>query len=82
MAGAECRRSSFSSLRSAEETEMSDSPLEQAKHAWQSTYDGFSQEQHDRHVLGFAVLVRGIAERGAVSSDELASEIGVEPSQA
>ncbi len=61
---------------------MSDSALEQAKHAWQSTYDGFSQEQHDRHVLGFAVLVRGIAERGAVSSEELASEIGVEPSQA
>jgi alkylmercury lyase len=56
--------------------------LEQAKRAWATNYAGLSQDQIDRLVLGFSTLVRGIAQAGAVSPQEFASQRGIEPSRA
>ncbi len=62
--------------------EAQSSELEEAKRAWATTYAGLSQEQIDRHVLGMATLIQGIARAGAVSPEEFASKLGIEPSRA
>ena len=56
--------------------------FEEARRAWSAHYEGLSQEQIDQRVLGFAVLIEGIARRGSVSPDEFASKLGVDPSRA
>ena len=56
--------------------------LEEAKRAWASSYAGLSQAQIDQRILGFAALVRGIARAGAVSPEEFASKLEIEPSRA
>lgn len=61
---------------------MGPSGLEEAKRAWATSYAGLSQEQIDQRVLGFAALVEGIARTGAVSPEQFASRLGIEPSRA
>ena len=56
--------------------------LEEAKRAWATHYAGLSQEEIDQHVLGFSELAQGIAQSGAVSPEEFASRLGIEPSRA
>ncbi len=56
--------------------------LEEAKRAWATHYAGLSQREIDQHVLGFSVLVQGIAHSGAVTPEEFASKLGIEPSRA
>ena len=46
----------------------------QAKAAWATQYAGLSQEEIDQRVAGFSILVRGIAKKGAVASEEFARE--------
>ena len=61
---------------------MSRSTLEEAKRAWSQGSEGLSEEEVGRQALGFGAIVRGIAERGAVSPDEFAKELGLEPAAA
>lgn len=58
------------------------SGLEEAKRAWATHFAGLSQEEIDQRVLGFSALVEGIARSGAISPEEFASKLGIEPSRA
>ena len=62
--------------------EVGPSALEEAKRAWATHYAGLSQEESDRRVLGFSALVQGIARSGAISPEEFASKLSIEPSRA
>ncbi len=62
--------------------EVGPSALEEAKRAWATHYAGLSQEEIDRRVLGFSAVIQGIARFGAISPEEFASELGIEPSRA
>ncbi|MCZ6463820.1 MAG: organomercurial lyase [Proteobacteria bacterium] len=52
--------------------------LDDAKRAWARSYEGLGQEEIDQRVLGFAALVRGIAQQGAVSPEEFAAELRID----
>ncbi len=56
--------------------------LDDAKRAWARSYEGLSQEQIDQRVLAFSALLQGIADHGAVSPEEFAAELGIDPSRA
>ena len=51
--------------------------VDEALGAWEQTYAGLTQVEIDRQVRGMAVLVRGIAARGAVTPEEFAQELGI-----
>jgi alkylmercury lyase len=56
--------------------------LERAKRAWAHSYDGLSQDEVDRRVVGFTALVRGIAERGAVTAADFSRATALDPEKA
>lgn len=56
--------------------------LERAKRAWAREYAGLSREEIDARVRGFAAMVRGIAEDGAVEPERFAELVGLEVSKA
>ena len=62
--------------------EAGPSSLEKAKRAWATHFAGLSREESDQRILGFSALVQGIARSGAISPEEFASELGIEPSRA
>ncbi len=55
--------------------------LDEAKLAWAGTLEGRTDEEKDRFALATAVIVRGIAEHGAVSPESLGSQLGLEPTR-
>lgn len=59
-----------------------DTGLEMAKAAWARGYEGLSQEEIDRRVLGLAALIRGIAKTGSITPDEFGNQAGVGPDRA
>lgn len=61
---------------------MSRTALEHAKASWALAYEGLTQEEIDQRVMGFGVLVRGIAEAGAVTPDEFSHNISLDPAEA
>lgn len=56
--------------------------LDEAKAAWARSYDGVSQETIDRQIRGFAALVRGIAETGAVTPSDFGRRTGLDVDEA
>ena len=56
--------------------------LGEVKAAWARGYEGLSSEELDRRVRGFAALVRGIAETGAVTPDEFGHQTGLNVDEA
>lgn len=61
---------------------MSRQDLEEAKRAWGRGYEGLDEADVDRRVAGFTALVRGIAEKGAVSAAEFGRATGLDASHA
>ena len=55
--------------------------LARAIRAWESTYEGLSEETIDARVRGFTILVNAIADGRAVSRDQFAAALGI-PAQA
>ena len=51
--------------------------LERAIRAWESTYEGLSEEAIDARVRGFTILVDAIADGRAVSRAEFATALGL-----
>lgn len=51
--------------------------LERAIRAWESNYEGLSEEAIDARVRGFTILVNAIADGRAVSRDEFAAALGI-----
>ena len=55
--------------------------LDDAKLAWAGTLGGRTEEEKDRFALATAVIVRGIAEHGAVSPESLGAQLRLEPAR-
>ena len=68
------------------QSEAADRPegpgLDDAKAAWAWTLEGRTGEEKDRLALATAVIVRGIAEHGAVSPESLGAQLEIEPARA
>ena len=61
---------------------MSGAGLQAARAAWAHAYEGLTQEEIDRRVLGFTALVRGIARTGAVTPEEFSRETALSSERA
>jgi alkylmercury lyase len=61
---------------------MSGENLERALEAWGRSYDGLSEDEVEGRVRAFALLVRGISRRGAVSPVEFGRELQINTSKA
>ncbi len=55
--------------------------LDDAKLAWAGTQEGRTEQEKDRFALATAIIVRGIAEHGAVSPESLGAQLGLEPTR-
>ena len=63
-------------------SQESGSKLGDAKAAWGRSYEGLTQGEIDRRVLGFTALIRGIAASGGVSAREFGREMQLDEKQA
>ena len=61
---------------------MSRLGLDDAKAAWAGTLDGRTEQEKDRLALATGAIIRGIAEHGAVSPEDLGAQLGLEPERA
>ncbi len=61
---------------------MRRSALEEAKAAWGRAYEGLTQQEIDRRVMGFTALVRGIAANGVVTPEDFSRDTSLSPAQA
>ncbi len=56
--------------------------LDEAKVAWARSYEGLTDEEVDRRVMGFTALVRGIAANGVVTPEDFSRDTSLSPAQA
>ena len=56
--------------------------LQEVIGAWRADCAGTPQDELDRRILGLTALVRGIADRGVVTTAEFAARLGVSPDEA
>ena len=61
---------------------MSEPTVRELVDAWLSGDAGLSQAQIDQRILGFAALVRAIADRGGAGPEDLAKALGVSTDEA
>jgi hypothetical protein len=66
------------SERRRPQTEIPRAGFDEALGAWESLYDGLSDSEIQRQLLGVRVLLRGIARHGGISADEFGRELGLE----